>query len=313
MVGPNPRYVDDGDYVGGFSRTDIAGLLDALDANHLGWSAQMAPVIMGNPDHPELAEELTNSFCRTDPDIARQFARVTFLSDNRADLPTVRRPHARAAVQRGRHRPRGRRPVRARAGARAACSPSSRRPATAPPERPGGDDGRDPRLPAGVTRDRLQRSGGPGPDAARRSSAGCSRRTRPTSTRTRRWGTSRRCPTAGSSRSTGRSAPGPAGRPRSLIGARFQDLLSIGGQVFHETHLVAAAADAGRRARDRPGRRPRRRVGAAVPAQRRRAAGRRRRAAAGAGHAVRGDRAAALRARAAGGAAGGRGVGGAVA
>jgi sigma-B regulation protein RsbQ len=89
MVGPNPRYIDDGDYVGGFSRTDIAGLLDALDANHLGWSAQMAPVIMGNPEHPELAEELTNSFCRTDPGIAAQFARVTFLSDNRVDLPTV--------------------------------------------------------------------------------------------------------------------------------------------------------------------------------------------------------------------------------
>jgi sigma-B regulation protein RsbQ len=92
MVGPNPRYVDEGDYVGGFSRTDIAGLLDALDANHLGWSAQMAPVIMGNPEHPELAEELTNSFCRTDPGIAAQFARVTFLSDNRVDLPTVSVP-----------------------------------------------------------------------------------------------------------------------------------------------------------------------------------------------------------------------------
>ena len=80
MVGPSPRYVDDGDYVGGFSRTDILALLDSLDSNHLGWSSQMAPVIMGNhPDHPEFAEELTNSFCRTDPDIARQFARVTFL------------------------------------------------------------------------------------------------------------------------------------------------------------------------------------------------------------------------------------------
>jgi sigma-B regulation protein RsbQ len=93
MVGPNPRYIDDGDYVGGFSRADIAGLLDALDSNHLGWSAQMAPVIMGNhPDNPELAEELTNSFCRTDPEIARQFAGVTFLSDNRADLATVAVP-----------------------------------------------------------------------------------------------------------------------------------------------------------------------------------------------------------------------------
>jgi sigma-B regulation protein RsbQ len=93
MIGPNPRYIDDGDYVGGFSRADIAGLLDALDSNHLGWSAQMAPMIMGShPDNPELAEELTNSFCRTDPDIARQFARVTFLSDNRADLATVAVP-----------------------------------------------------------------------------------------------------------------------------------------------------------------------------------------------------------------------------
>jgi sigma-B regulation protein RsbQ len=92
MVGPNPRYVDDGDYTGGFSRADITGLLDSLDSNHLGWSAAMAPVIMGNQEHPELAQELTNSFCRTDPDIARQFARVTFLSDNRADLPGVAVP-----------------------------------------------------------------------------------------------------------------------------------------------------------------------------------------------------------------------------
>jgi len=92
LVGPSPRYVDDGDYVGGFSRADIGGLLDALDSNHLGWSAQMAPVIMGNPERPELGEELTNSFCRTDPDIAREFARVTFLSDNRADLAAIAVP-----------------------------------------------------------------------------------------------------------------------------------------------------------------------------------------------------------------------------
>jgi sigma-B regulation protein RsbQ len=92
MVGPSPRYVDDVDYTGGFSRSDIAGLLDALDSNHLGWSAQMAPVIMGNSERPELAEELTNSFCRTDPGIAREFARVTFLSDNRADLAAVAVP-----------------------------------------------------------------------------------------------------------------------------------------------------------------------------------------------------------------------------
>jgi sigma-B regulation protein RsbQ len=92
MVGPSARYVDEGDYIGGFSRDQIRELLESLDANHLGWSAAMAPVIMGNPDRPELAEELTNSFCRTDPDVARQFARVSFLSDNRADLPRVQAP-----------------------------------------------------------------------------------------------------------------------------------------------------------------------------------------------------------------------------
>jgi sigma-B regulation protein RsbQ len=92
MIGPNPRYIDDDGYTGGFGRADIASLLDSLDSNHLGWSTTMAPVIMGNPDRPELTDELTNSFCRTDPAIARQFARVTFLSDNRADLPGVTVP-----------------------------------------------------------------------------------------------------------------------------------------------------------------------------------------------------------------------------
>lgn len=90
LVGPSPRYLDDEGYVGGFSREDVAGLLESLDSNYLGWSSAMAPVIMGNPERPELGDELTNSFCRTDPEIARQFARVTFLSDNRDDLPRVR-------------------------------------------------------------------------------------------------------------------------------------------------------------------------------------------------------------------------------
>jgi sigma-B regulation protein RsbQ len=93
LVGPSPRYVDDDEgYRGGFSREDIEGLLESLESNFLGWSSAMAPVIVGNPDRPELGEELTNSFCRADPDIARHFARVTFLSDNRADLAAVRTP-----------------------------------------------------------------------------------------------------------------------------------------------------------------------------------------------------------------------------
>jgi sigma-B regulation protein RsbQ len=90
LVGPSPRYVNDGAYVGGFERKDIDGLLDMLDSNYLGWASTMAPVIMGNADRPELSNELENSFCRTDPQIAKFFARVTFLSDNRADLANVR-------------------------------------------------------------------------------------------------------------------------------------------------------------------------------------------------------------------------------
>ena len=92
LVGPSPCYLNDGDYHGGFNKSDIEGLLDFLDRNYLGWSATMAPVIMGNPERPELSTELANSFCRTDPEIAKHFAHVTFLSDNRADLPRVTTP-----------------------------------------------------------------------------------------------------------------------------------------------------------------------------------------------------------------------------
>jgi sigma-B regulation protein RsbQ len=92
LVGPSPRYIDDEGYTGGFSRADIEELLESLSRNFLGWSSAMAPVIMGNPDRPELGAELTASFCRTDPELAERFARVTFLSDNRADLGTVEVP-----------------------------------------------------------------------------------------------------------------------------------------------------------------------------------------------------------------------------
>jgi sigma-B regulation protein RsbQ len=92
LVGPSPRYVDDGDYRGGFSADEIDELLEAMDSNYLGWARVMAPVIVGNPDRPELGEELTELFCRTDPAAALRFARATFLADNRADLRRVRTP-----------------------------------------------------------------------------------------------------------------------------------------------------------------------------------------------------------------------------
>jgi sigma-B regulation protein RsbQ len=92
MVSPSPCYIDDGDYKGGFTREQIDELLETLESNYLGWSSATAPAIMGAPDRPELGQELANSFCRTDPEIAKQFARVTFLTDCRAQLPLLKAP-----------------------------------------------------------------------------------------------------------------------------------------------------------------------------------------------------------------------------
>jgi sigma-B regulation protein RsbQ len=92
LIGPSPRYINDPPYVGGFERADIEGLLEMMDRNFLGWANFLAPAIMKNPDRPELGEELTSSFCSTDPVVARRFAEATFLSDNRADLAEVRVP-----------------------------------------------------------------------------------------------------------------------------------------------------------------------------------------------------------------------------
>lgn len=92
LVGPSPSYIDEDGYTGGFTRPQIEELLESLDSNHMGWSMAMAPVIIGNPDLEELAEELTASFCRTDPTMAKAFARTTFLSDSRDALPLVEVP-----------------------------------------------------------------------------------------------------------------------------------------------------------------------------------------------------------------------------
>lgn len=92
LVGPSARYIDDGDYVGGFSQADIDDMLDAMDSNYLGWSSVMAPVIAANPQDPQFGQALTASFCRADPAIALRFAEVTFRSDNRADLGNVQTP-----------------------------------------------------------------------------------------------------------------------------------------------------------------------------------------------------------------------------
>ena len=215
MVGPSPRYIDDEGYVGGFSREDIDDMLGSLESNYLGWSSAMAPVIVGNADRPELGEELTESFCRTDPAIARQFAEVTFLSDNRVDLGTVTVPtlvlqctqdviapvavgeyvrDAMPAAEMVLLDATGHCPHLERAGRHHRGHRRLRRPLTPWPTSVGARRRSTPSTPR------------------------CSRMTPRPSTSGRRAGTCRPRPTAPSSRSTARSSRGRAGPPTSSSG-----------------------------------------------------------------------------------------------
>lgn len=92
LIGPSPCYINYDNYLGGFSRIDIEDMVDTLESNYLGWSSYITPVIAGHPDEPEHEDELHNSFCRMNPEIAKHFARVTFLSDNRDDLAKLTVP-----------------------------------------------------------------------------------------------------------------------------------------------------------------------------------------------------------------------------
>jgi len=89
FIGPSPCYINKGSYTGGFDQETIDSLFEVMDEDYISWARSLAPTIMANENGPELAQELADSFCSIDPDIAKDFARVTFLSDNRKDLPLV--------------------------------------------------------------------------------------------------------------------------------------------------------------------------------------------------------------------------------
>lgn len=94
LIGPSPSYINEGNYTGGFERSDIDELMEMLNENYVGWSSNMAPAIMGNPDRPELGQELTASFCSMPPEIAKKFGKVTFLSDLRKEMMAIKIPTA---------------------------------------------------------------------------------------------------------------------------------------------------------------------------------------------------------------------------
>lgn len=92
LLGASPRYLDADGYAGGFTRAGVDELLEAMEANYLGWSRSLAPMVMANPERPELAEELADSFARTQSGIAVDFARAVFLSDFRDELARLSVP-----------------------------------------------------------------------------------------------------------------------------------------------------------------------------------------------------------------------------
>ena len=93
LLGPSPCFLNHPpDYLGGFEREDLEGLLSLMDQNYIGWANYLAPVVSGETEAGALTGELSDSFCSTDPTVARVFAQTTFFSDNRADLPLVSRP-----------------------------------------------------------------------------------------------------------------------------------------------------------------------------------------------------------------------------
>ena len=239
LLTPSPRYVDDGDYRGGFSAADIDELLESLDSNYLGWSAAMAPVIMGNPDRPELGQELTNSFCRTDPQIARVFARATFLSDNRDDLAAGDGADARRRVCARRDRPaRGRR-VRARPDPRQPARDARRHRPLSAAQRPGGHRRGDPVLPRRRRPPVTCRTGGE-PDPARvadRFSALLEDSVEDLYENAPCGYLSTLLD--GTIAKINATLLGWLGLDRGqVVGVRrFPDLLTVGGRLYHETHL----------------------------------------------------------------------------
>ncbi|WP_281387357.1 alpha/beta fold hydrolase [Arenibacter arenosicollis] len=92
LVCPSPCYINKPGYTGGFEEKDLLELMEVMENNYVGWASFLAPVVMKNTERPELVQELGESFCSMDKEITGNFAKVTFFSDNRKDLPKVKVP-----------------------------------------------------------------------------------------------------------------------------------------------------------------------------------------------------------------------------
>jgi sigma-B regulation protein RsbQ len=93
LLGPNPCFLNHPpDYHGGFNRTDLEGLLSLMEMNYIGWANYLAPLAAGAAVDDAVTGTFIDSFCSTDPVMARTFAEATFFADHRADLARVTKP-----------------------------------------------------------------------------------------------------------------------------------------------------------------------------------------------------------------------------
>jgi sigma-B regulation protein RsbQ len=92
LLAASPCYLNEPGYYGGFERADMLSLLAEMDRDYLGWATTFATMLIGTDQPVSLGYELADYFCQADPTIAKQFARLGFLTDNRADLPHLHLP-----------------------------------------------------------------------------------------------------------------------------------------------------------------------------------------------------------------------------
>ena len=90
LIGPSPCYLQQEQYYSSFTYKDVEEMLNYMETDYVNWSVTFAEFIMGSTPYPSLIEEMANSFCNTNPEIAKHFARVSFLSDHRSDLTHVK-------------------------------------------------------------------------------------------------------------------------------------------------------------------------------------------------------------------------------
>jgi sigma-B regulation protein RsbQ len=92
LLTPSPCYLNKPGYYGGYEQAEIEQLLSLLQSDYQSWATLFVDLLLGPQAPADLVEEMQECLGSTASPITRQFARVTFLSDHRADVPGLTLP-----------------------------------------------------------------------------------------------------------------------------------------------------------------------------------------------------------------------------